>query len=103
MKEYIEFIRNNKSKHYAKPEIAALGLIGEVGEICDILKKKTIYPNKIEDWDFKILDEMGDVLWQYIALMQSFNLSLDEIIKHNVEKLKNRHGNKPVDLKGGKR
>lgn len=82
-----------------------IGLAGETGEVCEKVKKW------IRDSDRKPLSqeqldmfkkELGDVLWYLAVLAKDLGLSLDDIAKHNIEKLhdrKNRgvvHGNGDV-------
>jgi NTP pyrophosphatase (non-canonical NTP hydrolase) len=69
-----------------------LGLVGESGEIAEKIKKV------IRDKEGKISDEtkkeiekeLGDVLWYLSQLATELNLSLDEIAKVNIEKLRSR-------------
>lgn len=106
--EYQEFVRKGASSAY-NAESAMIALVEEVGEVCGLIKKKLIYPN----YDFKakkgcsfeegVLDEMGDVLWQYLNLCNLLNLDINNIINHNLEKLDSRHNGAKVALDGGKR
>ena len=51
-----------------------------------------------------MLDEMGDVLWQYCAVLNLVGLDIEEVIKFNVDKLNARHGGAgKTDSTGGKR
>lgn len=73
----------------------ALGLAGESGEVADIVKK-LVYPSKAGDGDEasaleRITDELGDVLWYIAILAQGIGVSLEEIARHNIEKLAARH------------
>ncbi len=68
---------------------ASMGLSGEVGELNDFLKKWVFHGHEMNENAIK--KEIGDCCW-YIALMcESFGFDLDEILKMNVEKLKNRY------------
>jgi len=68
---------------------AALGLNGEAGEIADLLKKHLFQGHSLDTRKF--IDEAGDVLW-YIALLASaLGVSLNEIAKHNIDKLLARY------------
>jgi len=69
----------------------ALGLSGESGEVADIVKKHLFQGHELNQ--DKIIDELGDVLW-YIAIMaKGIGVGMEEIAKHNVEKLKKRYPN----------
>lgn len=68
-----------------------LGLSGETGEVCDIVKKYMFQGHNLETQ--KIVDELSDCMW-YIALTaQSIGCSLNSIMEHNIEKLKKRYPN----------
>ena len=107
IKEYQEYVRNGASDKYTK-ELALLGLIGEVGEAADVVKKEAIYEDmskfiekygmSVED---KIIDECGDVLWQLMLVLCKYNVSVEDVINKNVEKLNKRHGNQKVAKDGG--
>lgn len=82
-------------KHLAPKECAEMcryGLVGEVGEVMEILKKRLRYRfedvGKCSDNDFKL--ELGDVLWYLTALCVTHGTSLEEIYKLNCEKLDGR-------------
>jgi NTP pyrophosphatase (non-canonical NTP hydrolase) len=68
---------------------AVYGLNGESGEVIDILKK-----HEFQGHDFdrdKIIDEAGDVCWYLALLASALNVSLEEIMLRNVEKLTKRY------------
>jgi len=67
----------------------ALGLAGEAGEVCDLLKKHWGHKHTL-DVD-KLQKELGDVLWYVAALASQFGLSLDLIAVANVQKLTARY------------
>ncbi len=70
-----------------------LGLAGEAGEVANIVKKiqrdfEGIITEEIRN---KLKDELGDCLWYIAACADELGLSLEEIAKHNVEKLAIRY------------
>ena len=68
-----------------------LGLSGETGEVCDIVKKCMFQGHELEKE--RIADELGDVLW-YIALTaKGIGYSLNDIMEYNIDKLKKRYPN----------
>ena len=69
--------------------IAALGLAGEAGEFANIIKKKTAHGHTVENDE--LADELGDVLWYLAEAATACGLTLDEIAKMNVAKLKARY------------
>ena len=68
---------------------AALGIAGEAGEVADYIKKCGFQGHRFDEW--KLKEELGDVLW-YVALMADiWNISLEEVMEDNIEKLKKRY------------
>lgn len=82
---------------------AALGLTGEAGEVADLIKKAiyhkrgflevhTLLPEEEERalsvQDVK--DELSDVLYYVSATAQEFGFTLEDVAKHNIEKLEKR-------------
>lgn len=66
-----------------------LGLAGESGECCDILKKNMFQGHKLDE--DHLIEELGDVLWYCAELATGLGVSLDEVAKRNIEKLKERY------------
>lgn len=105
IKDYQKYVNDGMSKNYNLP-LACLGLAGEVGEVCDLIKKDGIYPDRISDvlLQDKIVDELGDVMWQAFAVANVIGIPMEHIIESNVAKLNFRHGgNGKTDTTGGKR
>jgi len=71
---------------------AGMGLSTESGEILDNLKKAIFYNREIDR--INLIEEMGDIFW-YLAIMSNcLNISFEDIMNKNIEKLKVRYGNK---------
>lgn len=68
-----------------------LGLAGEAGEVCDIVKKYVFQGHNLETQ--KIVDELSDVLWYVALTAQGIGCDLDSIMEHNINKLKKRYPN----------
>jgi len=68
------------------------GLGGESGEVVDELKKITMHRKEIDVT--KMIDEMGDVLWYYVLLMNTLGVDFDQIMEYNTKKLTARHPHK---------
>lgn len=66
--------------------------LGEVGEVQGKIKK--VFRDKEgkfdEDTKKEISKELGDVLWYLAVLARDLDLSLDDIAKENIAKLKSR-------------
>ena len=64
---------------------ACLGLAGETGEVCDLLKKALFQGHEL-DAD-KLIEEAGDCAW-YLA---ELDVSLETILDRNIAKLEKRY------------
>ncbi|SRR5213592_1672649 len=69
----------------------AMGLAGESGEACDNIKKGIFHRHGIDK--NKLTKELGDVAWYLAALCTKFDISLEEVMIINIEKLKERYPN----------
>jgi NTP pyrophosphatase (non-canonical NTP hydrolase) len=70
-----------------------LGVCGEAGELAEKIKK-WIRDDRSEMSAERlalIKKEIGDVLWYLAALAHDLGLTLDEVAKHNIEKLASRN------------
>ena len=76
----------NKYSHMMN---AMLGLAGEAGECCDLVKKRFYQDNReIKD---ELIDELGDVMWYVAEGAAALGVTLNEIAIHNINKLMKRY------------
>lgn len=68
---------------------AMLGLAGETGECCDLVKKG-LYQDGREICD-KLFDELSDVMWYIAEAAAAMGWSMDDIAEHNIAKLRKRY------------
>lgn len=68
-----------------KIENALLGLSGEVGELCDHMKKYLFQGHDIDYAHLK--KETGDVLWYLAELAAGLHTTLEDIAQMNIDKL----------------
>ena len=66
----------------------AIGLAGEVGELLNKIKK--IARDKAQISKEDITSELGDVLWYLSQLATEMGISMEDVAKNNLEKLKGR-------------
>ena len=66
-----------------------LGLTGEAGEFCDMVKKWVFHEKNVDIDHMK--KEIGDVMWYVAMICHSMDWKLDEILQMNVDKLKARY------------
>lgn len=71
---------------------AVAGLAGEAGEIGDLWKKLKFHNKELsEENRQKLVDELSDVCWYAMQAAIALDVDMDEVIRHNVEKLRARH------------
>lgn len=72
--------------------IWAMGVAGEAGEVIEKWKKIVAYKDgKLTEEDTAELGkELGDVVWYIAVLADRLELSLDEIMQNNLQKLLDR-------------
>lgn len=68
-----------------------MGLAGETGEVVDMFKKH-IYQGKVLDI-CDVIEEIGDVLWYVANLCNVNNITIEECMLNNAEKLRKRYPN----------
>ena len=66
-----------------------LGLAGETGECCDLVKKRYFQDGRYIRED--LIDELGDCLWYIVEAVTAMGLTLEDVARHNVEKLRKRY------------
>lgn len=66
-----------------------IGIAGEAGEICDAIKKNTIY-GKTLDLN-NVIEELGDLEWYMAGLRQMLGISRRTVLDANVVKLQARY------------
>lgn len=88
-KEYQELAKTTAIyPEQAKIFYPTLGLAGEVGEVCEKIKKN-IRDGRVLDKD-DLTKELGDVLWYLSALAGDLGIDLEDVAFKNYEKLKSR-------------
>lgn len=67
----------------------ALGLPGEAGEVADLVKKYIFHGHDLNRGE--LVKEIGDVCWYLALLCHAIDISLEEVMIANIEKLRNRY------------
>lgn len=67
----------------------ALGVAGEAGELADAVKKECIY-NKPVDRN-NVIEELGDLRFYIQGVMQMYEITEQEVLQHNADKLAKRY------------
>ena len=78
---------------------AALGLCAESGEFTEIIKKIVFQGKPVNQENlFHLKRELGDIMWYVAQACMALDVSIDEIIEMNVEKLKARYPGGEFDV-----
>ena len=72
----------------AKIAYPVLGLASEAGEIAGKLKKHIRDGGEVDKT--ALAYELGDVLWYVAVLARDLDMTLEEVAKHNLDKLRDR-------------
>ena len=68
---------------------SVMGLCGESGEAIDIVKKWMAQGHDLDKE--RLAKELGDIAWYLAEAATALNLSLDDILRSNIEKLRRRY------------
>ena len=96
--ERLEYLKS-KDFHSERLLTAAVGLCAESGEFTEVIKK-IIFQGKepTEENLFHLKREMGDIMWYFMQACMALDVSPEEIIEMNVEKLKSRYPGGEFDV-----
>ena len=86
-RQYHKFARKTLQKKFSDV-FFALGLAGEVGECCNLIKKQKRDGVCHRE---RILEELGDALWYLAMLCESLDSNLEDVAARNLEKLEDRY------------
>jgi NTP pyrophosphatase (non-canonical NTP hydrolase) len=69
-----------------------MGISTESGELMDSVKKFLFYGKNIDV--VNVVEELGDLLWYMALICDELKISLDDVMRINIDKLKSRYGEK---------
>lgn len=90
--EYQQLAMTTLNKDLSKKDIlinGVMGLCGESGEAIDIVKKHLAQGHELDREH--LIKELGDVAWYLAELATVLDISLEEVLERNIEKLKKRY------------
>ena len=96
-KDYQSFIESvsaldGKGANIHRLLTAAVGISAEGGEFMEIVKKMLFQGKPWNDDNREhLITELGDVCWYVMQACAALNVTLDEVIEGNVNKLKKRY------------
>ena len=67
----------------------ALGLTGEAGEVADHIKKHIFHEHFLDK--YHLVKELGDVMWYVVLLCHAIDIDVEEVLRLNIDKLKDRY------------
>lgn len=68
-----------------------MGITGEAGELMDAIKKHTIYNKPLDT--LNVIEELGDIEWYMEGLRVSLDVTREQVLRHNINKLNARYPN----------
>ena len=96
-KDYQSFIEslsalNGKGANINRLTTAAVGISAEGGEFMEIVKKMVFQGKPWNDDNREhLIIELGDVMWYVMQACAALDVSLEDVVAGNVEKLKKRY------------
>lgn len=90
--EYKEKAMRTKNNELSKRDLlieSVMGLTGEAGEVADIVKKYLYQGHNLDKEHIK--EEVGDVMWYIVELLESVDLELEDCLQYNIDKLNSRY------------
>jgi len=78
---------------------AAVGACAEAGEFTEIVKKIVFQGKPVNEENmFHMKRELGDIMWYIAQACMALDVSIDEVIAMNVDKLKARYPGGEFDV-----
>jgi len=115
--EFVDVVTSNESKNYydfaqriailqdrdnfptERLLTAAVGMSAEAGEFTEIIKKIIFQGKPVNEENlFHLKRELGDIMWYVAQACIGLNISLDEVLSLNVEKLSARYPEGTFDV-----
>ena len=86
-------------------QYTALGLAGEVGEICNEIKKVYRDDDGVVTAERRadLVDEFGDVFWYLARVTDELNIDMQDVLERNIAKLEDRLARDVLSGSGGNR
>ena len=103
-KDYKSFIKSlstldGEGSNIHRLLTAAVGISAEGGEFMEIVNKMVFQGKPWDDHNRKhLVIELGDVMWYVMQACMALNITLDDVIAGNVEKLKKRYPGGEFDV-----
>jgi len=103
-KDYKSFIESlsaldGKGANINRLTTAAVGISAEGGEFMEIVKKMVFQGKPWNDDNREhLIIELGDVMWYVMQACMALDVSIDDVVSGNVDKLKKRYPGGDFDV-----
>ena len=91
--EYMEAVKRSESINLQNidPRLihAAIGINTENGEFSDVVKKSLFYGRTLDKTN--AIEELGDILWYINIACDVLDVTMEEVMERNINKLKVRY------------
>lgn len=90
--EYQELAMRTLNKDLNKRDVlinGVMGLCGESGEAIDIVKKHLAQGHELDREH--LIKELGDIAWYLAETATALDVTLEEVLQGNIDKLKKRY------------
>ena len=90
--EYQELAMKTLNPNLSRKDVlinSVMGLCGESGEAIDIVKKWLAQGHELDK--AHLAKELGDIAWYLAEAATALDMSLEEILQANIDKLKKRY------------
>ena len=90
--EYQKLAMTTLNPELSKKDVlinGVMGLCGESGEAIDIVKKWLAQGHELDK--VKLAKELGDICWYLAETATALDLSLEDVMRANIEKLQKRY------------
>ena len=90
--EYQQLAMTTLNPQLSKKEVlinGVMGLCGESGEAIDIVKKHLAQGHDLDREG--LIKELGDIAWYLAETATALDVSLEEVLERNIEKLRKRY------------
>ena len=90
--EYQKLAMKTLNKELNKKEMllnSVMGLCGESGEAIDLVKKHYFHGHELDQE--KLIKELGDIAWYLAEAATALDITLEDILVTNINKLKKRY------------
>lgn len=87
--------KRSRAFHMADRLEAAMGLVGEAGEVSELFKKECFYGKQTDVT--KLTEELGDVFHYFCRVLHLNHISINAVIQVHEEKMRKRFPNGYTD------